>query len=453
MRRDRLVKSTPFRLALIFASVFVGAFLVTGMVVNETVIWQLRRHQDRTIEETYAVIANAYGDHDLTDLLDAVRTNVRATRGRERIFLVTDSGGKVLGGNIPAVALPQGWSDIDGARLGLESDVHYRTYAGTVDGHRLVVGQSYGQIDALEEIMLASFSWASLAVVVLAVGGGILIATRAQRRLDSVRDTLDRVSHGDLAARIPLFGKGDDIDLLARDVNGALARLETTVEGMKQVSADIAHDLKTPLNRLRITIEDARQRQERGIAVLEELETATQEADRINETFEALLRIAQIESGARRARFAPVDLIEILASVAEIYAGVAEDAGQILTAAFETDAPCIVSGDRELLTQMYVNLVENAIRHCPPGTRLLMTLFSNGSRIVTGVEDNGPGIPEPERERVFRRLYRLEKSRTSPGTGLGLSLVKAVADLHGAEIRADNAKPGLRITVSFGPNA
>ncbi len=447
MRRDRLLKSTPFRLALAFAVMFVGAFLATGVVVYELVSVELQQHQDQTIQQTYAVIANAYGDHDITDLLDTVGTNVRATRGKDRLFLVTGPDGKVLGGNMPASSFPDGWSDATADRIGLGGDMTYRIYAGTVDGNRLVVGLSYQEVDRLNEIMLGSFAWASLAVVLVAIAGGFWIASRAQRRFDAVRDTMDRVSHGDLEARIPLSGRDDDIDLLSRDINAALARLATTVEGMRQVSADIAHDLKTPLNRLKITIEDALARHDAGEDMAHLLEAAADEADQINQTFEALLRIAQIEAGARKARFCEVDLRQLLASLAEVYAGVAEDARHSLVMNDETNGPCVVSGDRELLTQMYVNLIENAIRHCAGGARILLGIRREGKRIVTLVRDDGRGIPEKERERVFRRLYRLEASRTSPGTGLGLSLVKAVADLHDAEIRMEDARPGLRIVV------
>lgn len=450
MHRDKLLKSTPFRLALIFALMFVGAFLVTGVVVYYLVSWELQQHQDQTIQQTYAVIASAYGDHDLTDLLDTVKTNVHATHRHSRIFLVTGPQGKALAGNIPAQTFPDGWSDARADKIGLSGDMRYRIYAGNVDGRKLVVGLNYQEVDGLNEIMLGSFAWASLAVVILAIIGGILIATRAQSRFDAVRDTMDRVSHGDLLARIPTSRRNDDIDLLSSDINSALERLATTVEGMKQVSADIAHDLKTPLNRLKITIEDALGRHEDGVPVTEDLELAAQEADQINQTFEALLRIAQIESGARKARFSDVDLRELFSSLAEVYVSVAEDAGQTLLVSDRLDGPCIVAGDRELLTQMYVNLIENAIRHCVRGTRILLGIRKDDERVVTYVEDNGPGIPEAERDHVFRRLYRLEASRTSPGTGLGLSLVKAVADLHEADVRMENAKPGLRLSAIFG---
>jgi len=283
----------------------------------------------------------------------------------------------------------------------------------------------------------------------LAVGGGALIAARAERRLDAVRGTMERVAHGELSARIPLLGNGDDIDLLSRDINDALARLSATVEGMRQVSTDIAHDLKTPLNRLKLTLEDALSHQTGGEPSKRQLEAASEEADQINQTFEALLRIAQIESGARKSRFKQVDLREVLDSLTEVYRVVAEDRGQILAMASHSGPPIEVVGDRDLLVQLYANLIENALRHCPAGSRIGLCLTVGKETTVATVEDNGPGIPAQERERVFRRLYRLEKSRTSPGTGLGLSLVRAIVDLHGGEIRLEDAGPGLRVITIF----
>ncbi len=257
------------------------------------------------------------------------------------------------------------------------------------------------------------------------------------------------VSGGDLARRIPLEGNGDDIDVVATHMNQALDRLSALVEGMRQVSADIAHDLKTPLNRLKMTVEQAIEQGGRGEDVQTLLIDAREESDRINATFEALLRISQIEAGARKARFRPVDLSDIMASVAEIYSSVAEDSGQSLDFATRPASPCMVNGDRELLTQLFVNLVENAINHCPPMTRITLALQAEDDGFSASVSDDGPGIPEAERELVFRRLYRLDKSRTTSGSGLGLSLVKAIADLHAAHITLADRHPGLGITLLF----
>ncbi|RWK44473.1 HAMP domain-containing sensor histidine kinase [Mesorhizobium sp.] len=449
MRRDSLMRSTPFRLAIVFAVMVVVTFAVTGLAVHQRMRSELRQHQDQTIRETYSVIASAYGHGDLTDLLQAVETNVMATPGVDRIFLLMDRKRKVIGGNVRGLDVPPGWSDVPGEAIGLEPDLQYRVFAGSVDGNRLFVGVSQQELDNLQEILTTSFAWGTLVVAGLALTGGVWLAIRAQRRFNAVSQTMNAVSHGKLSARIPLIGRGDDIDMLSRDINGALARLEGTVEGMRQISADIAHDLKTPLNRLRMTVDDAIEKQQRGDPVADDLMEAAEEAERINATFEALLRISQIEAGSRRTRFGAVNLDRVASSLVDIYHDVAADEGQSLRLGVHPGPLPELSGDRELLTQMFANLIENAIRHCPRGTSINVGLGVSADDIIARVEDNGPGIPDGEREKVFRRFYRTEKSRTSPGSGLGLSLVKAVADLHDAKIVVHDLEPGLGIEIRF----
>jgi signal transduction histidine kinase len=241
--------------------------------------------------------------------------------------------------------------------------------------------------------------------------------------------------------------------VLWRNVNAALDRLSHLVEGMRQVSNDIAHDLKTPLNRLRITIETALLHNEKGQPVTELLERAASESDHINETFAALLAIAQIEAGARRARFGVIDLRAILSDIADVYTNVAEDAGDVFDYATSDDAPVKVQGDRELVTQALANLIENAIRHCPPGSHIDCSIDTREGGIAVIVADDGPGIPADEREKVRERFYRLEKSRTTPGSGLGLSLVNAIAELHGGRLMLEDNRPGLRATLLFSRGA
>jgi signal transduction histidine kinase len=447
----KLLRSTPFRLAIAFALLFVCAFLLSGFVTFNLIKKELDARYDSHTKELFQVISQTYVESDIQDVIDATRTHIAATTEKRNIFLLQAADGRILAANIPSVPIPDGWSTRPGADFGIHGDFTYRIFAAYVGTDRLIIGTNNEETDELQEIVIASFGWALLVVIALAIGGGALIASRVQRRLDAVRDTMGRVSHGELSARIPLLGRGDDVDLLSQDINIALERLSIAVESMRQVSSDIAHDLKTPLNHLRMTLEEAALKQSQGEPVAAELEAAMTEASQIDETFEALLRIAQIESGARKSRFSSVNLKDVLASLMEVYGDVAEDSGQRLTADFEANSGYTISGDRELLTQMYANLIENGIRHCPSGTNIRLGLYSKDEFVCTSLEDNGPGIAHDEYTKVFRRLYRLEKSRTSPGTGLGLSLVKAIADLHGAEIRLEDANPGLRFLMTYPP--
>lgn len=447
MRHFKFLQNTPLRLALIFGGLFLGAFLISGFSVYEIMRWKMLGHHDKAISELFASMAGNKGDDD-TDFLDTVEANVRAAHGHDRVILATKANGTVLTGNIPFINLPDGWTTIPAYKLGLHGHRQYRLLAGVAHNDRLIVGQSYQDIDELQKIAAAGFGWTSIIVVLLALIGGSLIARGAQRRFRAVQHTMNRISRGDFSARLPLLGKGDDVDKLSIHVNRALQQLEGTVEGMRQVSVDIAHDLKTPLNRLRINIDEARsevgEMGKAGVA----LAAAAAEIQQVNQIFEALLRISQLESGARRKRFKILDLNNIILEAADLYDGTPENAQNSLSLNLAPQG-CMICGDRELLIQLYCNLIENALRHCPPGTQIQISTLGSPERPTALVEDSGPGIPVEEHEKVFRRLYRLEQSRSTPGTGLGLSLVKAIADLHEAQIVLEDARPGLRVVTRF----
>ncbi|RUV33404.1 HAMP domain-containing sensor histidine kinase [Mesorhizobium sp. M7A.F.Ca.MR.148.00.0.0] len=446
---SRLLRSTPFRLALTFAFLFVLAFVLSGAIVYQMMSADLAERLDDTIKETYAVVAATYAENDLKELVETVGSHSLRSPRKEQLFSLTDATGNRLAGNFTAAGLPDGFSMFDTEMPGVPPGAEYRAYSGPVGGNTLTVAFSLSETEELERILLMSFGWGTLIITGLAVAGGALLASRVQRRLDGIAATMVDVSHGRLDTRIPLTGKGDDIDIVSSQVNAALDRLSALVEGMKQVSANIAHDLKTPLNRLQMILDTASEKNLSGQKVARELADAHAESLQINETFDALLRIAQIEAGARRARFTDVDLGEVLQTIAEIYADVAEDDGKSLSLAQPQETTDRIHGDRELLTQMFANLVENALRHCPSGTTIKLSAARQDERVVAGVADNGPGIPADEHEKVFQRLYRLDHSRSTPGSGLGLSLVRAIADLHGASITLGDGQPGLAVAVSF----
>ncbi|TPL94090.1 ATP-binding protein [Mesorhizobium sp. B2-3-12] len=445
----RLLRSTPFRLALTFAFLFMLAFILSGAIVYQMMSADLAEQLDDTIKETYSVIAATYADNDLKELVETVQSHSIRSARKEQLFSLTDAAGNRIAGNFTAAGLPDGFSMFGAEMPGLPPDTEYRAYSGPVGANSLTIAFSLSETEELETIMLMSFGWATLIITGLAVTGGALLAARVQRRLDGIAATMVDVSHGRLDTRIPLTGKDDDIDIVSTQVNAALDRLSALVEGMKQVSADIAHDLKTPLNRLQMILESAADKAARAQNVSDELADARSEGHQINETFDALLRIAQIEAGARKARFTDVDLGDILQTIAEIYTDVAEDDGKSLSPPRLEEPAGRIHGDRELLTQMVANLVENALRHCPPGTAIELAVTRQDDRVLASVADNGPGIPADEREKVFQRLYRLDHSRSTPGSGLGLSLVRAIADLHGATITLEDCKPGLAVVVSF----
>jgi signal transduction histidine kinase len=449
MRHAKLLRSTPFRLALTFGLAFIVAFFLAGLITYQMLGRGLARQLDEAVDETYSVVASTYAQNDVEDLVAAVNTYARLRSVDHSIFSLENAAGNRLAGNFTPPVLALGLTTREASALGLPGQGVYRIRVGIVGDNRLVVGQSFTETERLADILLVSLGWAAGFIVLTAVLGGFFLAARAQSWLDAVAQTMIDVSNGRLETRIPLRGNGDDIDLVSARINDALGRLSGLVEGMRQVSSDIAHELKTPLNRLRMTLEGAADRNDRGQPIGPHIADALSESDQINATFDALLRISQIEAGARKTRFRPVDLTDLLASIAEIYGGVAEDAGQALQLSAPDDVSVSVTGDRDLLIQMFVNLIENAITHCPKGTSISVSLALETGAAEVFVSDNGPGIPFAEREKVFQRLYRLEKSRTSQGSGLGLSLVRAIADLHSIELLLKDNNPGLAVCMIF----
>jgi signal transduction histidine kinase len=447
MRRVSIFRSTPFRLALTFGILVMLAFVMAGGVSYRLLNQALAHKLDDGVNETYSVVASTYAKDDVEDLVSAINTYASLSSADRSLFAVEDKDGRRLAGNFKPPVLPDGLSTVEAEALGLGENGTYRIRSGTIDGTRLIVGQSFNEVERLSRVQLGSLLWAAVFAVVTAVGGGIFLAIRAQKRLDAVAGTMFDVSNGQLDLRIPLLGNGDDIDVVSSQINRSLDQLAALVEGMRQVSADIAHELKTPLNRLKLILDEAVDTNDSGGPVAALLQEARNEGDQINATFDALLRISQIEAGARRRRFQDVDLAAVVDLLGEIYVDVASDAGQTLVVSSLADRKAIVTGDRELLTQMFVNLIENAIRHCPPGSAIHVGLTRTAGMVVFTVSDDGPGIPRGEHDNVFQRLYRLDKSRTTPGSGLGLSLVKAIADLHDADVRLSDNKPGVRIAA------
>ena len=447
MRPADLFRRTSFRLAMTMTVAIVAVLLLAGGIGFGLMHEQLTSRQDSRVTEMFRSLEQAMVAGDERDLIEIITSRIAASPQQSSIYLLKDQTGRVLAANIQGMDQPPGWSTVPAGLEGITGHYAYRVFSGTSGNYTLSVGLTNADLDDLGDILAGSLGWSALTVLIAAVGIGAVLATRMDKRLAQVDHTMNRVAHGDFAARLDLSGRGDDLDQIAATINAALARLEGLVEAMRQVSADIAHDLRTPLNRLRIRIEKASTLVEAGQPMADELAIALTEADQINETFSALLRIAQIESGSRKAGFRPLDLVKLLGDVVEIYRAVAEDAGQSLTAAANVAGR--INGDPELLTQMFVNLIENAIRYCPAGTVITCAVTETAGNVRVCISDSGAGIPVAERENVQRRLYRLEKSRTTPGSGLGLSLVRAIADLHQASVtlRDTDAAQGMGLTV------
>jgi signal transduction histidine kinase len=363
-------------------------------------------------------------------------------------YLLQDARGQVLAGNLPATEARTGvreWARPHDARRAPFAGI--RGQGVMVSGDYLFVGWSTYQLREMEEFVAQSFSWVLGASILLALAGGLLMSRRLMKKIENVSRTTRNIMEGDLQQRVAPQSGGDEFAHLALSINSMLDRIEMLMNGLRQVTTDIAHDLRTPLTRLRNRLELAQRSQLGEAGLRETLGAARRETDVILHLFGALLRIAQVESGARRAAFAVVNLSEVLGTVVEVYRPTAEAKQQHLEEAVPSNLQ--VFGDRDLLTQLFANILENAILHSPPGAALGVQALHDQGRVHVDIIDNGPGIPEAMRNKVLARFVRLDDSRTTPGSGLGLSLVAAIAHLHDATLRLSGNDPGLRVCVSF----
>jgi signal transduction histidine kinase len=314
------------------------------------------------------------------------------------------------------------------------------------DGSFLLVAQDASRLIDMQHAIVRAFIWAGGLTFLLAIGGGLLVGGNFVRRIDTIGRTSRAIMEGDLSARIPVRGNNDEIDQLVVGLNAMLDRIQQLLDGLRQVTSDIAHDLRTPLGRLRHRLEDARERATNTTEYATATEEAIAEADSLLEIFSALLRIAQIEAGAQRSAFTEVDLSALMRSIGEAYAPSAEDCQHRLESSIADGVT--LTGDRQLLAQMVSNLLENALHHTPAGSTVQLILRKTGTRFEIDVSDDGPGVPEAERDKVFDRFYRLDRSRTTTGSGLGLALVKAIATLHGLSLRLEDRQPGLAVIAA-----
>jgi signal transduction histidine kinase len=452
VRLKPLLQSSAFRLTLVYAAVFEISVAVLFAVIYFGTAQFVRGELESEIERELAALFQEYRAQGTPRLVIIIAERATAPENRDTLYLLQDSRGTQLAGNLGPVRFFTGWSNLppELAAARPRRPAALRVKAEPLpDGALLVVGQSTARIGEVHDLVIRAFAWASIVTLVLALAGGAVVSLRFLRRVDAIERTGREIMEGNLARRVPVRGSGDEFDRLATSLNAMLERIQSLMEGLKQVSNDIAHDLRTPLARLRQRLEGARLPGRTADDQAAAIDRAIDDTDALLRTFSALVRIAQIESGSRRAGFAEVDLSAVFAGMVETYSAVAEDRGQRVVG---TIAPGLkVRGDRELLTQVLSNLVENALTHSPPGAEVTLALERRDGRILGRVADNGPGIPPDQRDKVFRRFYRLDASRGTPGSGLGLSLVAAIAGLHGIEIELGDNNPGLLVTLRFPP--
>jgi signal transduction histidine kinase len=448
MRLREHWRSAPLRIAATYTVVFSLSFLLVLAVIYWTAGRDVQEQIRLTIDQDVRELRNVYevqGIKGVVEDIDVLASSVEANRS---FYLLQDPDGKVVAsaGSAEPMTPFEGWQEKPYLREAKRPD-YFILFGTQLGGYSLVVGRRAHPVWEVHEAILKSFAWALGMMIPLALLGGLIMGRRSFRRVETIGAAMRQIADGYVPRRVPVAGTGDEIDRLARDINRVLQEIERLVDQLKQVTNDIAHDLRTPLGRLRQGLERALDRETTMTGYQSGIEKAIIEINGILSTFNAILHIAQIEAGKRRSRFVEVNLSELGDTVLETYGSVAEDSLHAFEGALAQDVA--LRGDRDLLMQLLVNLVENAICHTPAGTRIKLTISQESEHPVIAVADDGPGIPLSERQHVFRRFYRLDSSRTTPGSGLGLALVEAIANLHGATIELADNGPGLRVTVRF----
>lgn len=452
MTRLSSFNSGAFRFALLIAGLFaLGSLLLLGVVEHSTRSYAAEATVVGLKSET-SMLTDDWPDGGRAELIDAIRRRERTTYEQPFQYLLLDAGGRRLAGRLPMPTDRFGWG-----RVAFVDDKEFRdepAEAETLrtlgtrlpDGSTLIVGTDTFDVQKLRHRLAAFTIGSSIGMTLIALIGGYVIGLLFLQRLGRVNGAVARIMSGDFSERLPKIGMSPEFDHLSRNLNDMLERIAALMEGLRQVSTDIAHDLRTPLTRLQQRLESIRgsgspAAYEAGI------EAALAQIDEIHAIFRALLRIGLIEGSERRETLRPVDLSELVGRVAEAYRPAAEDAGRPFAVSIEPGIA--VSGDSELLAQMLTNLVDNALVHTPDGTAVEVSLTRNGGRPVIDVADEGPGVPADRRGKVLTRFYRLDASRHTPGAGLGLALVAAIASLHHAAVELDDNLPGLRVRLRF----
>jgi signal transduction histidine kinase len=456
--RAGLTRTTGFQLTLLYAALSTTTLGILLGFVYWSSIGLLSRQTDATIEAEIQGLAEHYRRTGLRGLTRVIGERIGGDPSRRNFYLFTDAAQQPLAGNLTRWPRPQpagdGWLEF--AQGGAIVRARYYVLQGS-GGLGLLVGRDVRELLQMRALFERALLVGIAITLLLSLAGGALLSLGLLRRVDAITRTVRRVMDGDLSQRIPARGSGDEFDQLAEHLNAMLARIEQLMASVRLVGDNIAHDLRTPLTRLRNRLESLSGAD--AATMRDGIEAGLADADQLLSTFQALLRITRLRSGTYATTLAPVDLGALAADAAELYLAVAEE--RRIGLCTDLAAGVLVAADRDLLFQAIANLLDNAIKYTPSGGRIELTVSgtaaaasparvaASGPRARICVRDTGPGIPGALRDRVFEPFFRLDESRSAPGNGLGLALVKAIADHHHAAITLDDAAPGLRACIEF----
>ena len=452
---SNIFKTSTFKLAAIYLLFFA---LSVGTILAY-VFWNTAGLLERQTEETIRAEVQALGDQyrlrGLSGVVDIINRRLQDNTGT--IYLLVNAENEFIIGNLVTMPSPRPadgtWVDFPikiGKGATTVTHTAHAFHADLSGGYELLVGRDVEELRSFRRLIQNALYWALGIALVLGLGGGYLVSRNFLRRVDAINDASRNIMAGDLSQRMPIKGSGDELDRLAQSLNAMLSQIERLMAGMKEVSSNVAHDLKTPLTRLRARAEAALRTTSHKDHRAALQQTIT-ESDQLLTTFNALLSIAQAEAGNFREGLVEVDVSEILRDVAELYEPMIEDAHGTLDC--RAADKLVVRADRQLLAQAISNLLDNAMKYglsAKTGT-IQVGLFTKAEKgnAVIAVADRGVGVPAEDRARVLERFVRLDASRNQPGNGLGLSLVASVVKLHNGSLRLEDAKPGLMVIIEL----
>jgi signal transduction histidine kinase len=447
---ERVLRSAGVRFGVIYAGLFGVSALALAMFLWWSTAGLLERQTDAAINADSQGLSERYLDTGLGTLIETIDQRVAGNVDDDAIYLLTDPTFHRLAGNLerwPAkVAMDDEWSQVDIARGDMRALARVRQFE-LLGGFHLLIGRDIRARAQMRRLLTDAMIWSAGIAVVLGVFGAWAVRRLFGLTIADVSATAAAISAGDLTRRVRVTGQGDEFDDLAETINDMLERIARLMDGVRQVSNAIAHDLRTPIARARARLEDAATHAQGESDLRAALERAQTDLDGVTAVFQALLRIAEIEAGARRSAFAAFDLAPVLLDLADFYGAVAEEKGLALQADIPEALPCF--GDREMVQQAVANLLDNAVKFSGPGGEVLIAAHADARGTRIAVSDHGPGIPEPDLEHAADRFFRGEAARNTPGSGLGLALVQAVAQLHGGTLSLEDTAPGLRAALDL----
>jgi signal transduction histidine kinase len=444
------LRSAGVRFAVIYAVLLSASAAALALFLWWSTAGLLDRQTEAAIRADAQSLAERFAAGHVAALILTIDERLAQNVEDDAIYLLVDPAGRPLAGNLQH--WPQGavenvaWYELPIERAGARSLAVVEAFT-LPGGFRLLIGRDVQVRAQLRTLLTDALLWALLVVLVMATVGALVVRSLFRRALANVSDTALAIAGGNFTQRVRLTGRGDEFDQLAETINDMLNRMARLMEGVREVSNAIAHDLRTPITRARARLEEAAAHAASVAELHAAIERAIADLDDIVAVFQALLRIAEIEAGSRRAAFATVDIAPVLADAAELYGAVAEEKGVALS----VEGPDLLPsyGDRDLIQQAVVNLVDNAVKFSPPGSAVRLSARSIQAGVEIAVADQGPGIPEADRERVTERFFRGETARHTPGSGLGLALVQAVAQLHGGSLRLVDTAPGVTAILTL----